>query len=633
MSKNRSQSADFPFPSRDFRAGISGSTFSRENPLFSDRDREADDPHTASSLESEFLSSLDARPQRSSLSGTSTTRATERAAQLMVQQEELDHRENQLNARMAQFENLVRNTKISLQAKMEEVSQREEDVRALEEQYDLQRTSQEEWIRNERNAIENERFELQARKSEIEERLSRRERELHEIAAEREAEIVAQVQTYRDSLDAKLIECKSEYQDRYETRCREVETEFARQLTEEQEQYRALQQALENDFENRILQIDREVSTKKEDLESRFVNRMGELEHHFELRKRELEEAYEHRVERVAREYEQKRKEIETRFERREEQLVHRESLIRQAEEDWNGRRELFENQWNEFEQLRKVKHDELTRRESKAEERDHYLIELEAKLKKKELEQTALDEALKVRERQIALDAQKFANLQQLEADTMESQAEAGRIRESLVRERHQMQKTAEAERKRLREAQELALRRLEEERQDLVQQNKRLEQMRLAMDRSREELGRMHRETLEIRLATEELWLRLSGESDSEDLKKSVCEIRTRLAAQYQDVAQRLDLQKSELKENREEMLQQYEALMARREEVDRWIARNEDTIREKEKALQERETELERQRQRLEELHKRTQAERVEMEKEVKLLQEQIDRAFAA
>ena len=139
------------------------------------------------------------------------------------------------------------------------------------------------------------------------------------------------------------------------------------------------------------------------------------------------------------------------------------------------------------------------------------------------------------------------------------------------------------------------------------------------------------MHRETLEIRLATEELWLRLSGESASEDLKKSICEIRTRLTAQYQETASRLNSQKAELKENREEMLQQYEVLLARRDEWDRWVAQTEDSIQERERALRERESELDRRQSHLEEVQRRTQAERVAMEKEVRLLQDQIDQAF--
>jgi hypothetical protein len=257
--------------------------------------------------------------------------------------------------------------------------------------------------------------------------------------------------------------------------------------------------------------------------------------------------------------------------------------------------------------------------------------MELDAKLKRKELEQATTDESLKSRETQVTTDAKKYLQLQKMETDVLEQQAEAGRIREALVRERHQMQKTIETERKRLRETQELALRRLEDERQELAQQNKRMEHMRLAMDRSREELGRMHRETLEIRLATEELWVRLSGDSPSEDLKESVARIRTRLAEQYHDAVNRLEAQKAELKETRDEMLKQHEKMLARREELDTWTARNEEALASREKQLKDRELELDRQQSVLGETVQRHKEERAEMQKEIQLLQEQIDRAF--
>ncbi len=553
------------------------------------------------------------------------------ARQELVRQEELDHRENQLNARMAQFETLVRNTKLSLQAKMEEVSQRENQLKETESILQAQKLSLNEVIDGEKRDLENQQLEIQHRKADIEERLARRERELLELAGERERELTARVEDYRQQLETKLHECKSDYQSRYEKKCKEIETEFMQRLVAEKSQLDLQQQKNTEDFEARILRLDREVEAKKAELETKYATRLEELDRQLELRKKEVDDSGERRVKRLSDEYAQKKQEMETRLDRREEQVRRRESMIQQAEEEWNRRRETFESQWNDFDMLRKTKSDELARRESKLEERDHFLIEFEAKLKKKEMEQAAVDEAIKARECQIALDAQKYAALQQMEIEVVESQAEASRMREALVRERHQLQKNMESERRRLRETQELTLRRLEEERQDLTQQNKRIEQMRLALDRSRDELGRMHRETLEIRLATEELWLRLSGETSSEDLKESICKIRTRLADQYQEAAARLATQKDELKMTRDQMMQQHEKLLARREELDTWAKNCESALADRERALKDRETELERRQATVDETQRRTLRDRAEMEKEVKLLQEQIDRAL--
>jgi hypothetical protein len=311
--------------------------------------------------------------------------------------------------------------------------------------------------------------------------------------------------------------------------------------------------------------------------------------------------------------------------------MERRELIVQQAEAEWSNRRETFENQWNDFEALRKTKSEELTRREAKTEEQERYIVGTDARLKKKEMELAALAEALKAKELQNTLAAKKYANVQEMTISVEESQAEVSRIREAMVRERHQMQKSNDAERQRLRDAQELALKRLEEERQDLVKQNKKLEQKHLALDRSREELGKMHRETLEVRLVAEELWLQLAGESGSEDLKKSVAKIQVRLASEYQDAVSRLDVQKQELKQGRDELRDQQEKILARKEQADQLAVQAESALSERERALQGREEELDRRQRHIEEQAHRVQQERAEMEHEVRMLQTQIDAAF--
>jgi hypothetical protein len=251
--------------------------------------------------------------------------------------------------------------------------------------------------------------------------------------------------------------------------------------------------------------------------------------------------------------------------------------------------------------------------------------------MKKKEMELAAMAEAMKAKELKTALEAKKYLNVQEMSVSLEESQAEVIRIREALVRERHQMQKTNESERKRLKDAQELALKRLEEERQDLVKQNKRMEQMRLALDRSREELGNMHRETLEVRLATEELWLRLAGESGTEDLKKSVGKIQARLASEYQDAVARLEVNKQELQQSRIELREQQEKLAARKDQMDQLAMDTESAVSERERNLKGREEELDRRQSHIDEQTRRLQQERAEMEHEVRMLQAQIDAAF--
>ncbi|MDR1923083.1 MAG: hypothetical protein LBQ66_01820 [Planctomycetaceae bacterium] len=552
-------------------------------------------------------------------------------AKILARQEEIDHRENQLNARMAQFETLVRNTKVSLQAKMEEVSQREQQLNEISEQLEYRQNSHNEWIQSEKTKLENEYSNLNTRKLEIEERLTRQEQELQQLAAQREDEIVANAKIYREQLEAKLHECKTDYQDRYEKKCKEFEAEFDKQVRLEKLEYDSLRESLERQFEIKLSDMNRELETARRELDAKFTARQTELDRQTESKQREIADSFERRFAMLNDEFEQKNSELESKHEKREYQLTQREILIKQAEEDWNNRRELFESQWSEFEQLRNSKLDELAKRESQIEDKNIHLSEFDAKLKKREVELETIAESLKAREYQISLEAPRYANLQQREAELIESQSEAARIREALVKERHQMQKAAEAERKRLRDTQELAMRRIDDEKQNLIQQNKKLEQMRLAIERSREELGRMHRETLEIRLATEELWIRIAGDSVSEDLKTSVANIRTELTEEYRASMARIDSKKQELEENRNDILKQYETLITQREELDKWIETNEQSIKERETTLAMREEELDRRQAKIDELLARTQQERTDMEKEIRLLQEQIDIAF--
>jgi len=182
-----------------------------------------------------------------------------------ARQDEIDHRENQLNARMAQFETLVRNTKVSLQTKMEELALREEDLRKGEEQLQHYRQTFEDQLERQRYDVEQDRADLHTRKQAVEERLVRRERELSELAAEREREIAVQAEDYRQQLEAQLLAAKADYQNRFELRCREIENEFIHRLADEKKLLEGQQRTIEEVFNDRARQLDKEVEQRKID--------------------------------------------------------------------------------------------------------------------------------------------------------------------------------------------------------------------------------------------------------------------------------------------------------------------------------------------------------------------------------
>jgi chromosome segregation ATPase len=250
----------------------------------------------------------------------------------------------------------------------------------------------------------------------------------------------------------------------------------------------------------------------------------------------------------------------------------------------------------------------------------------MDRRLRKLESDLAGREEKARMREKQLAFDAEKYSRLKEMESELLEAQAEATRIREGLVRERHQMQKSAEAERQRLKESQQLALKRLEDERRDLAQKNQRMEQMQSALENSREDLGRMHRETLEIRLATEELWLRLSGAAPTEHLKESLGKIRARLGDQYRDAIAKLEQQKEDLKALREQLMEQHEKLMVRREELDRWVERCERAVHQRESQVKSKEAELDRRESTIDEMVRRCREEHKQAQLEIEFIRSQ-------
>lgn len=70
---------------------------------------------------------------------------------------------------------------------------------------------------------------------------------------------------------------------------------------------------------------------------------------------------------------------------------------------------------------------------------------------------------------------------------------------------------------------------------RQKLQRQAHANEQIQVILDRCRQEVEQKHRETLQLRLATEELWVRMSDSTPSTAMLQSLSKIRSRLADEY--------------------------------------------------------------------------------------------------
>src|SRR5208283_5425029 len=148
-------------------------------------------------------------------------------------------------------------------------------------------------------------------------------------------------------------------------------------------------------------------------------------------------------------------------------------------------------------------------------------------------------------------------------------------------------------------------------------------VDQTRAALGQFRAELGRMHRETLEIRLATEELWAELSGSAPPAALTRSLSQIRSRLADHYRMANLELHQKKEELEQLRGQLSQQYEKLVRQKRNFDAWAAQCREEVEQQAARLLARGEDLDRREADMSEYARRAQAEKLQLQQEIRRL----------
>ncbi len=185
---------------------------------------------------------------------------------------------------------------------------------------------------------------------------------------------------------------------------------------------------------------------------------------------------------------------------------------------------------------------------------------------------------------RQLRTQATQLAShlrLQQKELDHRQSQvnAQAARLERDAraarlwLREREcEVQQQARTQQQQLDAERRRRLAELEKQRQAVERRSEQVDQCQATLEKLRAELSRMHRETLEIRLATEELWGELSGTVPPAALTQSLGRIRSKLADQYRQANAELQSQKDELERIRGQLAEQYKKLEMQKDQFDR-------------------------------------------------------------
>jgi len=166
-----------------------------------------------------------------------------------------------------------------------------------------------------------------------------------------------------------------------------------------------------------------------------------------------------------------------------------------------------------------------------------------------------------------------------------------------------------------------------LEEKRLTLQRRSEHVDQCRAGLEQLRTELGEMHREALEIRLATEELWIQMSSTTPSPVLTRSLAQLRAKLAEHYRATAEELDRQRSELLEIRNGLAQQHDRLLQQKHELELWAAKRQEEVEQHAASLVCREQELDRQEAEFREQARKWQVEQLAYRAEIQRLQSRL------
>jgi hypothetical protein len=208
-------------------------------------------------------------------------------------------------------------------------------------------------------------------------------------------------------------------------------------------------------------------------------------------------------------------------------------------------------------------------------------------------------------------------------------AQAETEKLHEQLSAERAALREEIRVERRRLVELERQAAAELGKKRELLERRGEQMDQGRAALKQLRGELQQLHRETLEIRLATEELWTQLSGSATPAAMTRSLGRIRSQLADQYRVANAELLERKKELETIRDQLVEQYEKLVEQKRQFDQWRIDRQAESEQQAAELSAREREIKDRQSLFDNHERRWQLDRLEYEQEIRRLRLELDR----
>lgn len=213
--------------------------------------------------------------------------------------------------------------------------------------------------------------------------------------------------------------------------------------------------------------------------------------------------------------------------------------------------------------------------------------------------------------------------NLEEAEALLADGQTELDRGRRQLAADRAAWQEQLDLDRARLADERRRAEAELDKARQLLHAREDHLQRRSAAVDQLRAEVMRAQRETLEMRLATDELWAQLAGPTPPAALTQSLSRLRAQLAEQYRLERGELAGQREQLESLGGRLAEQHDRLQRHRQEIEAWTIDRRSEIEKHAARLASREEELQGIQQQLAEKHERLDTERRVYEAEIRRL----------
>ena len=144
--------------------------------------------------------------------------------------------------------------------------------------------------------------------------------------------------------------------------------------------------------------------------------------------------------------------------------------------------------------------------------------------------------------------------------------QSELERQRKQLALERAQSQEQSRLDRQRFVQEQHGAAEGNDKTRRELTRLSDELAARQDALEQMRVDMSRSQQDVLEIRLATEELWARLCGTMAPAALTQSIAQVRLQLADQHRLVRAELAQQKQEIQALTAQLTEQHQKLARR-------------------------------------------------------------------